>query len=364
VTIVSAAATTSAGTTESQLLELLSERDAAIIELQQTVRRLNDRLASIEHSMGLTSDPLVEAPISADLSVSSSTGTLEVDEQAAQRALERTLIQGGVLLLPAARTEFTMGFGYTHGQRDFPVLVTDEDAIRAGVALLERDTIFANLDLRIGLPWDAQLELGVPYLWIDEETSVRTTVGEAPEPISQSGRGFGSVRLGLAKTLLRERSWWPDIVGRLAWDTGTGERDDGDVFLGGDFEALSGSLSFIKRADPLVFLGSFSYRTFLDGAGDGEPGDQYGVSLGAALAVNPTSSLSATFNHQYLQETEFGDARIDSSDLTFVSLNIGASTIVSRGILVNLSTNLGLTDDAPDYSIAFSTSIQSSALQR
>ena len=135
-------------------------------------------------------------------------------------------------------------------------------------------------------------------------------------------------------------------------------------FLGGDFESLGGSLSFIKRADPLVFVGAVNYRTFLDNDGTTDPGDQWGLSLGTALAVTPTSSLSATIGHQYLQETDFGDLRIDSTDVTSVALNLGASTIITRGILLNLSSNIGISEDAPDYSIALSTSIQSNAFRR
>jgi hypothetical protein len=75
------------------------------------------------------------------------------------------------------------------------------------------------------------------------------------------GSGFGDIGLGLAKGLLHERNWWPDLIGRVTWDTDSGETSDEGFSLGSGFNELQGSLIMVKRQDPLVFIGSASYAT-------------------------------------------------------------------------------------------------------
>jgi hypothetical protein len=347
------------------MLTLLKERDAAIIQLQHTVRDLTTRIEAVEHS--ISPDP-APAPApqstsgdSARTEVQQGFAKLEVDEQAAQRALERTLTQGGALLLPTWRIQFGPSITYSLNQTDFPTLVEDGDTLLLGLNDVERTAFNANLAVQVGLPFESQLELGLPYQWVDEE--IRTRIQGVPfgQSIERNGKGIGSLKVGLAKTFVRERGWRPDLVGRITWDTGSGDRTDNGVFIGG-FESVGGSLSFIKRKDPLVFFGSASYRTFFEDE-DIEPGDQFAFSFGTALAISPSSSLFASISNLFLAETEFGNQQIDGSDITAVSMSLGASTIVSRGVLLNLTTSIGISENAPDYSIGLSASLQTNALR-
>lgn len=351
--------------TRDEMRGLLQERDAAIIELQNTVRDLLTRIEAVERSVSPTR---FSQPPSSQLNSGDSTrtetqqgfGTLEVDEQAAQRALERTLTQGGALLLPAWRMEFGPSLSSALNQIAFPTVVADGETSRLVMGDFERTTFTANMDVRVGLPFDSQFELSLPYQWADEEINIRLQGMAFGQTSQANGRGIGSLKLGLAKTFARERGWRPDVVGRVTWDTGSGNFTDNGVFIGG-FESVGGSLTFIKRSDPLVFFGSASYRSFFKEAGL-EPGDQFAYSLGTALAVSPTSSLFASISNQFYSETEFGKEQIDGSDITSVVLNIGASTIISRGFLLNLSTGIGISEDAPDYSIGISATLQTDVL--
>lgn len=263
--------------------------------------------------------------------------------------------------MPTWRMEFDPAFVYSLNQIDFPAVVSDGDAMFLSTSNVERTVSIMNLDVRAGLPFDSQLEMGFPYRWADEEIRTRVQGESFGQSSSRSGNGIGSLKVGLAKTFVRERGWRPDVVGRISWDTGSGDRMDNGVFLGG-FESVGGSLSFIKRRDPLVFLGSISYETFFENDNI-EPGDQLAFSFGMALAVSPDSSFFASISNQFLDETEFENEQIDGSDLTSITLNLGASTIVSRGFLFNLTTGIGISDDAPDYSIGLSASVQTDALR-
>jgi hypothetical protein len=354
--------------TRSELIDLLKTRDAAIIQLQYSLNELSARLETVEHS--IDPEPAQRAPAPArTTSITSSSeqpagfGNLEVDEQAAQRALERTLVQGGALLLPAWRMQFAPSLAYGLNQTNFPVVVDVDGEQLLASGEIKRNSIMANLDLRVGLPFESQLELGVPYRWMNEER--RTSIQGLPigQTSPESGKGLGSLEIGIAKTFIHERGWLPDIVGRMTWNTGSGDRTDNNVFIGGGLESLSASINFTKRSDPLVFLGSVNYRTFSVDEGI-EPGDQFTFSLGTALAVSPATSLIATLTNQFNADSNLSNQQIDGSDFDAISLGLGASAVVSRGILFNLTTGIGISENAPDYSVAISASIQTDALRK
>jgi hypothetical protein len=214
----------------------------------------------------------------------------------------------------------------------------------------------ADLAVRLGLPWDAQFEIGLPYRWAEIETA--TNLGFAPITSStESGSGLGDVRIGLAKTILREDLWLPDLVGRVTWDTDTGRPDDNGVSLSGDFHEIRGSLSAIKRQEPVVFIGGLSYQYSFE-KGQIQPGPVFSMNLGGALALSPETSLRFFFSGAYQGETEVFGNRIAGSERTIGSFVIGGSTLLAPGVLLNTSLGIGLTDDADDFSLMFSLPIR------
>src|SRR5437016_53647 len=85
-------------------------------------------------------------------------GQFEVDEQAAERALERTLTATGALLVPEGYAEVEPAFGYT--RREIPNLVPFN---------FDRNEFAASLTGRVGLPWESQLEITVPYNVVEQQ---------------------------------------------------------------------------------------------------------------------------------------------------------------------------------------------------
>ena len=361
--------------TREELRDMLKERDAIIIELQHSLRSLMARLESLETQLqaGATVAPPESAPslsqappLPTPAPRSQTTATaraksatqLEVDEDAAERALERTLVQEGALLLAAGIVEVTPSFTYTYNEFEFPSVVGGA----LGSTEVERSIFETALDFRLGLPWDSQVELGLPYRWVDQE--IRENIGGVPQQAnSETGHGLGDFTVGLAKTLVREGDYWPDVVARAEWDTGTGDKVDNGVALGGGFQSLGGTLSLLKRQDPLAFFGSAGYRTFFE-SDDVDPGDAISASLGVALAVSPESSLSASVANQFFSETEVGGNKVDGSDFTSSVLNLEASTILGPSTLLSVFTGIGITDDAPDYTIGIAIPIRTDALLR
>lgn len=379
-----------------QLRRELQARDTVIANLLQRVEQLEQRIvlsasqldravggagpvsllhrpsaeaATVPTPTASTPDPVEQDPPAADpvrsaqaqpsepAPTSPAPGQFEVDEAAADRALERTLVQEGVLLIPLGQAEIEPAFEYTRREVNVPTFVTQNGNTFVGEQRLRRNEFETSATLRVGLPFDSQVEVGVPYNVVDQD--VTTTVGGVSQGSNnETGHGLGDVSVGLAKTLLQEDGgWWPDLVGRVTWDADTGKTKDSGVFLGGGFNELSGSLSAVKRQDPLAFVGSVSYaKTFENN--DIEPGDELGFSIGTVLAASPETSLSFFFNQTFADDTKIDGDEVNGSDQVAATFSIGAATILGRNVLLSVTGDIGLTDDAPDYAIGASLPIR------
>ena len=282
-----------------------------------------------------------------------SPGRLEVDPDAAERALERTLTAEGALLLPRGRVEIEPSVRYERSERDeFVGIDVDGDGGiglgEVGTAQVDRDDTELGLDLRVGLPFDAQLEIGLPYRFVSTEETFELLGSRRTE--SNSGNGIGDITVGVAKTVLREQGWRPDVIARVTWDSATGKETDGDLLLGDSFHEIRGSLTFLKRQDPLAFVASGFYETVFE-KDDVDPGDSYGFVLNATLAASPETSLSFGFQQSFSKDLEVGGRGVPNSGSNQGVLTIGASSILGDGVLLNVTLGAGLSDDAPDYFI-------------
>ncbi len=343
-----------------QLHERLLARDKAIADLQERVseleRRINDekpRPASAKRRAAVKAPepaPVSAPPVaSAPVSTASGPGAFEVDQLAAERALERTLTAEGALLLPAKGLEIEPYFTYKRSVSDGPTLVQEGDTIAVRSFELRRNEFDVGVRARFGLPYDSQIEFDLPYRSVDQSLVIPSGLSAFNES-SNTGSSLGDVKLGIAKTLLRESDWQPDLVGRLTWDTDTGDTLDQGVALGIGFNELRASLTALKRQDPVAFTASLAYSTSFEKDGV-EPGDEISLLLGASLAASPGTSLSLALAQSFSSETRINGQKAPGSDQVSSSLLIGASSIVGRQTLFSLTGIVGLTDDAPDYGV-------------
>ena len=323
------------------LRQELETRDAVIIRLQQ---RLDALQRQLEQEGIVTPEPDPEAPV--EPVVAPPRGMLDVDELAAERALERTLVDVGAVLLRTGQAELSPSFQFSRSSGDFPFIANGT----AVVSRAERNRFAFGLGLNLGLPFDSQFELDVPFDVVHEQRKFAVGGGAAGSR-GETGRALGDISIGVAKTLLREDGGWqPDLVGRFTWDAATGQRSDGDVFLGGGFNTLRGQLVAIKRQDPIAFVGAVGYAyTFEDG--DLQPGQQFNLSLGATLALSPETSLTASLNQTYIDEFKRDGSSVDGSDQLAASFSFGGSAIIAPRTLLRLTSSIGLTDDAADYAV-------------
>jgi hypothetical protein len=350
----------------------LRERDKVIMELLDRVEALEQRVGVRRASAGSAGAGAggagaggagaggagaggAGAAIGTATAASRAPGAVVADRASAERALERSLTRQGALLLPAGVLEIEPGLSYTRREDAAPTLVTSNGALFAGEVRRNVDSLGADFGLRLGLPWDSQLEIGIPYS--RHRIGSVSTLGFEPTASSAlSASGLGDVRLGFAKTLVREGLWRPDLVGRLTWDTRTGSTRNG-VSLGSGFHELSASLTAIKRHDPVAFIGGLSYRHAFE-RDQVRPGSAISANFGAAVALSPETSLQFALGAAHQRGTEFSGRGVAGTSRTVGTFTVGGSTLLGRGVLLNVSAGIGLTRDADDFSIMVSLPIR------
>lgn len=362
--------------TES-LRKQLEHRNRVILELMERVesleRRLgvpapagkqpedpNEAVAPSGEQSGTPIDRKSEPNRGADGATSrTAPGEVVVDESAAARALERSLTQSGALLLGPGRYEVEPGLAYRRREDHAPAFVGVGGSIVAGRQNRNVDDLSIGLTIRLGLTEETQLEIGVPYRWRRVETG--TDVGFASaDASSRNYAGIGDLRIGLARTLLREAPGLPDLVGRITWDTDSGHETGDGTALGSGFDEVGASLIAIKRQDPVVFLGAVSYEHAFQDRGV-RPGASVSLTLGSFLALNPRTSLQLRLAGTFQQETEVSGRSVGGSDRVAASLVLGGSTLLARDTLLSLTAGIGLTEDADDLSLSLSLVIRPKA---
>lgn len=342
---------------ESQTQDLqrrLEQRDRVILELLERVEVLEQELGVEPGQVkpDTTSDGVETTRPSEPVGAQGAPGVVVVDESLAERALERSLTRDGALLLSPGVLEIEPRLTYARQENTAPSFVMLGNNVVASETERNSDSLTAGLLFRLGFSGDAQLEIDLPYRWRRNETVTNVNFS-AVETSSQTGEGPGDVRIAVAKTLWREAAHAPDVIGRLSWDTDSGERSDNGVSLGGGFHEVRGALSFSKREDPLVFVGGLSYEyTFEENTI--KPGDILAANIGSYVALSPQTSLNFSLSMAYQEETKLSGSVQEGSDRTIGSLIIGGSTIIGRRTLLNLSLGVGLTEDADDVSVSLS----------
>lgn len=362
---------------ERQLLERLAKSDAQAAAMQKRIEQLEQQVRQLSASLGTAgtaqvqpapavaqaSPPPAPAPAprpaqeTAKPAARSAPGKFEVDEEAAQRALERTLTQTGALLLASGTIELTPGFTYKRTELTSPLYATAANPATGAADLVlasqrtRRNEMTASLDLRAGLPYNSQLELSLPYNYVRS-----SQVSDIGATASDNGNGVGDVTLGIARAFTRESGWRPDLIGRLAYNFGNGRRKDGLVDLGAGYRQVHAELVALKRQDPLAFVASVFYDKVFEKDGF-RPGDDAGVSLSALLAASPATSLQFGFSQIYRQKQEQNGLKVPGSEQTYGIATLGASSVLSRDTTLITRFGIGLGSDAPRYSFNLSLPI-------
>ncbi|MBI5039802.1 MAG: transporter [Gammaproteobacteria bacterium] len=289
------------------------------------------------------------------VSVSAAEEPATTDDEA-ERALERTLVATGALLLPAGLGEIAPSLFYVRNEQTTPTLFTNSSGQFIAEQEVNSDTLDAVLQLRYGLPADMQLEFDLPYQHVSEE-QVTSVLYQPVAQTDSDSSGLGDVRIGIAKTLSLEHGWQPNLVARLIWDTDSGESSSAGALGGFGYNEAKFSLTGTQRQDPLVFLWNASYQKAFESDGV-KPGDEVGISLGTVLAASPETSLRVILDQTFVDDVELNGVEQSGSDASIGTLTFGAASIIGAGKFLDFAVQTGLTDDAPSYAVGVTLTLR------
>jgi hypothetical protein len=308
--------------TVEELKHELAVRKAYISKLERRVHELEKRPSRIT------------APVAAIPARPSGLAPPSPPEDAEmERALERTLVREGALVLAPWSYELTPQFSFAHWDK-----VQDPTI---------RNSYSAGLGFRMGLPWQSQVSVWLPYVYSE---------GKDGFP---SSSGLGDAGIVFSKELMQDNGVFPNLVGSIGWTSPTS--------LGGNLKPIpyvsgfQAGFTASKSLDPLVvFLGAsyFSSASRDVAGGKVNPADVVGARMGASLAVSPATSLTAGFNLAYLTNMSPSDFTVSNSDRVLSSFDVGISTIVWGRTMLNVTAQFGITGHVPDFRLIASLPVR------
>lgn len=335
------------------------------------------------------------APASAD-GYASSAEEAQQAKQASRRSVDDVKQQQAALF----SRRFTIENSLTYSRYDRKQVTLNGflalDAIFLGniaIENVESDTLTYNLAARWGVSPRLTLNLDVPYL-ARKTVFQKGGAGGSAAAIAQeetTGNGIGDVGLSANYRLFAEHGRWPETVLTVGATAPTGrapygldwkvlERDDDDFIRfavpeqqptgNGVWQANVG-LSAVKTADPAILFANIGYihsfpRSFDDldanpdtiNPGEVKLGGSYYFGAGVAFAFNERTSLSISFSDKLSSRasTRYRDGqwfKVIGSDANAGTLNLGITYALNRNTTLVSLLGIGLTPDAPDFTLAF-----------
>ena len=266
--------------------------------------------------------------------------------------------------------ETSLSYSYNDNNRVFldaysfiPALVVGLIDIRQ----IKRHSFIGSISGKYGLSDRWEVELKVPYVnRKDSQRSRPVSVGVSEDEIfNANGDGIGDVQFS-TRYQLNNAGQGIIYVANLGvtFPTGTSPFDvefvesaPGSVFptelpTGSGYVSIQPGLSAIYPSDPGVFFGSVNYawndKINDDETGEVDAGDAIGLSFGLGLSLNERASMSVSYSHRHVLESQINNVDVDGSELDIGQLIIGYAFRYSAQTNINLSLAVGVTDDAQD----------------
>lgn len=342
------------GKSVQELEKELAKRDSVISDLQRRVQALEQRLGPAGPDTQPAAPSQAARRPEAPAAKAGSPADEGIDEDLLARALERSLVLSGGILLPRGQFEIEPGLQYDYTRRSGLGIIGTAIATRD----IRRENYVASLGFRAGLPWASQLEIKIPYGY----QKIESITGGFPATADDDG--IGDVRIGVSKQFLGGGTGQLGLIGNLTWQEATGDSNLASLTspavgllvpstaLGVGYDSLQATLTAVKRMDPLVFLGSLSHsfnRSTSAGGARIDPSDTNSGSFRAILAASPDVSLRGGFSLARTGNTRLNGVTIPGSRQTVGFAELGGSVVLSRRVLLDLTLGAGLTQDSPDF---------------
>jgi hypothetical protein len=345
-----------------------------------------------------TASAAAQAP--AGGSEGSHAGTLAEAQKAQQEAPSRSMQDALLQEHAVFDRKLTLESSLSYNRYDRKQLTLNGflalDAIFLGniaIQNVESDSLTYNLAARYGISPRLTLNLDVPYLGRNTVYQKGGAGGSAAAIAEEEtrGAGIGDVALSANYRLLPETASQPDTVLTFGITAPTGrapygidwkvlQRDD-DQYIrfavpdkqptgNGVWQASLG-VSAIKTMDPAIVFANLGYihsfpRSFGDidtdpqtrNPGDVKLGDSYYLGAGVAFAFNERTSLSLSFSSKLSAKASLRYkgtpwTKVIGSDANAATFNLGVTYAMSQHTTLVTMLGVGLTPDAPDYSVTF-----------
>lgn len=275
-------------------------------------------------------------------------GLLYVDRLATTRALDRSLLMLDALLLSPGHAEMSLGLSSARNQQSYPELLQDEagDSLSAGVSEWQTETSTIRIELQAGLPLHSELELSIPFNSVRASTTL-SNFGEIIDESEETSSGFGDIRMTFLKAMVEESGFRPDINLFASVDADSAETERPATGTG-TTETTFG-LNATKRQDPLVFTAGLAH-TLATRSGDLKTGARTRVTVGTVLAASSRTSLHFQYSQYHTDGATLDGRELVSGRDRSAVLTIGATSLVSRKLLVSGTVSTALTTRDTDYS--------------
>lgn len=246
---------------------------------------------------------------------------------------EEVALRGQRVLLKPRELTLELGLFYTRSTRQDIRLLQAGDAIAPTLIDLEQDLFTSTYTARLGLFKQAQAFASYALVY-QTNTLALPALGRAAAEEHRSRLDSGDLTLGVRHTLFREGVHTPEVILSLEGRLPTGRSSFG----------VGGGVALVKTFDPMVLFGNVTYlRTFSREFADVtrlQPEGTLSASLGYALALNDTLSLSASVAGTFTAETTFAQAMLRARKR--FSLQLGLTALLKEGLPIEPTVSFDL----------------------
>lgn len=273
-----------------------------------------------------------------------------------EKAVESALQQRGGILLPKGTLQLEPSFTTAHfsskrikieGFSILPVLVIGEISTES----VQRDIFMSSMSARYGLWHDLQVEVKAPYRY--EHDRITSNLGsEEVDTVT----GLGDVEASLSYQIARENGLIPDTIISMGIKAPTGaDPYFNPIGLGTGHWGVRAGIVGVKTSDPVVIYGTlngiWNLEKEYDKFGLMDPGNTVSYAVGTAMALSYRTALSFQFEHSISQEMKQENNPINGTFVNAASFKAGFTWTVSENMGVDIGVSMGLTEDAPDYTL-------------
>ena len=261
-----------------------------------------------------------------------------IGEAPEERTAEDVFLRGQKVLLARGEVAVDIGEFYSRGDNQQLAVV----GTGVGLATVRQTAFTTLLSARVGI-FD-ETEAFVSSIFRSQNSDVLAGGAKIAEDHRTE---FGDIRLGVRHTFLTEGPGRPNIIATLF----------GHIPVGQTSYAIGGGLSVVKSFDPVVLFATANYRhTFSRDYLDItrlEPEERFDLTLGYALALNDTLTISTSVSGLFSGATTFSNATLLRQDI--YSLQLGLTSWLAAGLYIEPTVSFGLS--GPGNSVAFGVTL-------